>query len=173
LIKGGGGVQFWKFQRVLLGTGCEETVDGALLSATKWSGRAPQWNNVGAASSMLKAKGLTNWLWGEAVVTDVYILNRTPTRSVVGGTPFEYWFGKKTAVQHHCTFECIAYVKSTRPNLSKLDDKGRKMIFIGYEQGTKAYRFYVLVLKSAHVSSDVVFDVAGQWDWRESLSVNE
>jgi hypothetical protein len=122
---------------------------------------------------MLKAKGLPNWLWGEAVMTAVYILNRTPTRSVEGATPFELWFGKKHVVQHLHTFGCIAYVKSTRPNLSKLDDRGRKMIFIGYEQGTKAYRFYDPMLKSAHVSRDVVFDEAGQWDWGESVSANE
>jgi hypothetical protein len=119
---------------------------------------------VGAAHSLLKAKGLPNWLWGEVVLTAVYILNRTPIRSVVGVTPFELWFGKKHAVQHLHTFGCIAYVMSTKPNMSKLDDRGHKMIFIGYEQGTKAYKFYDLVLKSAHVSRDVVYDEAGQWD---------
>jgi hypothetical protein len=119
---------------------------------------------VDAARSMLKAKELPNWLWGEVVMTVVYILNRTPTRSVEGATPFELWFGKKPVVQHLRTFGCITYVKSTRPNLSKLDDRGHKMIFIRYEQGTKAYRFYDPMLKSAHVSRDVVFDEARQWD---------
>jgi hypothetical protein len=42
---------------------------------------------VGAARSMLKAKGLPNQFWGEAVFTVVYILNRTPTRSVEGAIP--------------------------------------------------------------------------------------
>jgi hypothetical protein len=115
---------------------------------------------VGAGRSILKAKGLSNWLWGEAVLTVVYILNRTPTRSVEGATPFELWFGKKHTVQNLHTFGCIAYVKNTRPNLCKLEDRGRKMIFIGYVQGTKAYRFYDPVLKSAHVSRDVVLDEA-------------
>jgi hypothetical protein len=55
---------------------------------------------VGAAQSMLKAKKLPNWLWGEAVMTAVYVLNRTPTKSVDGVTPFEVWYGKKPSVQH-------------------------------------------------------------------------
>jgi hypothetical protein len=46
--------------------------------------------------SMLKAKGLLGWFWGEAVNTAVHILNRCPTKSVTGMTPFEAWYGKKT-----------------------------------------------------------------------------
>jgi transposase InsO family protein len=44
---------------------------------------------VAMARSMLKAKGLPSWFWGEAVNTAVYILNRCPTKSVTGMTPFE------------------------------------------------------------------------------------
>jgi transposase InsO family protein len=42
---------------------------------------------VGAARSMLKARGMPNWFWGEAVLTAVYVLNKTPTKSVDGATP--------------------------------------------------------------------------------------
>jgi hypothetical protein len=96
---------------------------------------------------MLKAKKLPNWLWGEAVMTTVYVLNRTPTKSVDGVTPFEVWYGKKPSVQHHRTFGCIVYVKNTRPHLSKLEDRGCRMVFIGYEKGTKGYRVYDPVAK--------------------------
>ncbi|CAO2168313.1 unnamed protein product [Urochloa humidicola] len=44
---------------------------------------------VAIARSMLKAKGLPGWFWGEAVNTAVYVLNRCPTKSVEGMTPFE------------------------------------------------------------------------------------
>jgi hypothetical protein len=123
---------------------------------------------VGAARSMLKAKGLPNQFWGEAVLTAVYILNRTPTRSVKGVTPFEVWYGRKPSVHHFCTFGCIVYVKNTKPFLSKLDDRGRRMIFIGYEQGTKAYRVYDPMTDHVHITRDVIFDEAGQWDMGSS-----
>jgi hypothetical protein len=80
---------------------------------------------VGAARSMLKAKGLPNRFWGEAVLTAVYILNRTPTRSVEGATPFEVWYRRKPSVHHFRTFGCIVYVKNTKPFLSKLEDRWR------------------------------------------------
>jgi hypothetical protein len=123
---------------------------------------------VGTARSMLKAKNLPNWLWGEAVLAAVYVLNRVPTRSVEGATPFEVWYGKKLAVHHLHTFGCLAYVKNTKPNLSKLDDRGCMMIFTGYEQGTKAYRVYDPVMKKVHITRDVLFDEAGQWNWEQT-----
>jgi transposase InsO family protein len=44
---------------------------------------------VATTMSMLKAKGLPGWFWGEAVNTAVYVLNRCPMKSVDGMTPFE------------------------------------------------------------------------------------
>jgi hypothetical protein len=37
---------------------------------------------------------------GEAVMTTMYVLNRTPTKSVEGATPFEVWYRKNPSVQH-------------------------------------------------------------------------
>jgi hypothetical protein len=34
--------------------------------------------------SLLKAKNLPSWFWGEAIITVVYLLNRVPTKSVQG-----------------------------------------------------------------------------------------
>ncbi|CAA6674078.1 unnamed protein product [Spirodela intermedia] len=80
-------------------------------------------------------------------------------------TPFEVWHGKKPAVHHLKVFGCIAYVLNTTPHLKKLEDRGRKMIFIGYECGSKAYRAYDPTTRRVHVTRDVVFDENAQWDW--------
>lgn len=72
---------------------------------------------VGTTRSLLKAKGLLGWFWGEAVQTAVYLLNRTPTKSVEGMTPFEAWYGKKPAVHHLKVFGYIVYVRNTKPHL--------------------------------------------------------
>jgi hypothetical protein len=109
--------------------------------------------------SMLKAKGLPGWFWGEAVNTVVYVMNRCPTKSVDGMTPFEAWHEKKSAVHHLRTFECIVYVRNTMPHLKKLKDRGRKMIFVGYESDSKTYRAYDPITKHVHVTRDIVFDV--------------
>ena len=67
--------------------------------------------------SLLKNKKLPGKLWGEAVATAVYLLNRVSTRSVKGMTPYEGWFRKKPKVHHLRTFGCIIHVKNVSSNL--------------------------------------------------------
>jgi hypothetical protein len=65
---------------------------------------------VATARSMLKAKCLPGWFWGEIVTTIVYGLNRCLMKSVDDMTPFEACHRKKSAVHHFRTFGCIVYV---------------------------------------------------------------
>jgi hypothetical protein len=88
----------------------------------------------------------------------VYVLNRCPTKSVDSMTPFEAWHGRKSAMHHLRTFGCIVYVRNTTPHLKKLEDRGRKMFFVGYESGSKVYHAYDPITKRVHVTCDVVFD---------------
>jgi hypothetical protein len=119
---------------------------------------------VATVRSMLKGKGLPGWFWGEVVNTVVYVLNMCPMKSVDGMTPFEAWRGRKPMVHHLRMFGCIVYVQNMTPHLKKLEDRGRKMIFIGYETGSKVYRAYDPIMKRVHVTRDVVFDEQAQWD---------
>ncbi|WVZ95469.1 hypothetical protein U9M48_041230 [Paspalum notatum var. saurae] len=112
------------------------------------------------ARCLLKVRKVPGTFWGEAVSTAVFLLNRSPTKSVTGKTPYEAWHGEKPAVQFLRTFGCIAHVKVTRPHGGKLDDRSIKMVFVGYEPGSKAYRVYDPVAGRLHVSRDVIFDEA-------------
>jgi hypothetical protein len=59
---------------------------------------------------------------------------------------------------HHLrTFGCIVYVQNMMLHLKKLEDRGRKMIFVGYESGSMAYCAYDPITKRVHVTRDVVF----------------
>nr|CAB3503193.1 unnamed protein product [Digitaria exilis] len=120
---------------------------------------------LGMARSMMKAMKLPGWLWGEAVLIAVFILNRSPTRSVDGMTPFEAWYGIKPPVHFLRTFGCVAHVKVAGGHQQKLADRSMPMIFIGYEPGSKAYRFYSPDTGRVIISRDAVFDKARAWDW--------
>jgi hypothetical protein len=119
---------------------------------------------VATARSMLKAKGLPGWFWGEVMNAAVYVLKRCPMKSVDGMTLFEVWYRRKPAVRHLRTFGCIMYVQNMMPHLKKMEDHGHKMIFISYESSSKAYHAYDLIMKRVHVTRDVVFDEQAQWD---------
>jgi hypothetical protein len=53
---------------------------------------------VGMARALLKQRGMPGVFWGEAVVTTVCILNRSPTKALNGRMPYEAWHGRKAAV---------------------------------------------------------------------------
>jgi hypothetical protein len=115
------------------------------------------------ARSLLKASGMPATFWGEAVATAVYILNRAPTKAVDGMTPYEAWHGHRPDVHRFRTFGCVAFIKETKPNLKKLNDRGTPVIFIGYEPGAKAWRFYNPRSWRAVVSRDAVFNEPATW----------
>jgi hypothetical protein len=125
---------------------------------------------VNMARSLLKTRGLPTAFWGEAVTTAVYLLNRAPTKSVAGKTPFEAWHGRRPDVEHLRVFGCVAYVRVTRPHLKKLEDMGVTMVFIGYEPGAKAWRFFDPVAQRVLVSRDAVFQEHESWDWSKVYS---
>jgi hypothetical protein len=74
---------------------------------------------------------------------------------------------KKPKVYHLRTFGCVVHVKKIGPGISKLTDTSTKMVFIGYETGTKGYRVYDPIAKKLHISRDVIFEERRAWDWKE------
>jgi len=72
--------------------------------------------------------------------------------------PFQVWHGERLHVHYIRPFGCISHVKNTRLGLKKLDDRSTPMIFVGYEHGSKAYRFFDPSTERVEISRDAVFD---------------
>ena len=123
---------------------------------------------VEVARSMLKAKGLPNKYWAEAVNTAIYLLNRSPTKAVQHMTPYEAWFQRKPKIDHLKIFGCPAYYHVLPQNREKFDEKGEKCIFIGYSDHSKGYRLYNPNTQELIISRDVIFDEGGAWEWRDT-----
>lgn len=64
------------------------------------------------ARSLLKCRGLPNRFWAEVVVMAVYIINISPTKAVIGKTPYQAWFGTKPYMNHLRVFGCLAFSRS-------------------------------------------------------------
>jgi hypothetical protein len=120
---------------------------------------------VEMARCMMKSMAMPAMFWGEAVKCAVNILNRAPTRSLNGITPYEAWNGRKPTVEHLRTFGCVAHMKKTGPGITKLSDLSLLTVFVGYEEGSKAYRVYDPAGAKFYVTRDVVFKERRQWDW--------
>jgi hypothetical protein len=50
--------------------------------------------------SMLSGARLTQEFWAEAVNTAKYLVNRSPSSTLVDLTPHEVWFGKNHSLSH-------------------------------------------------------------------------
>ena len=80
--------------------------------------------------------------WEFSFETAVHVYNRTPLRRTNWTTPFQNIYENKPDVQYFKIFGCLAWVykpKEIRKN--KLDNRSEPMTFIGYEIGSKAYKF--------------------------------
>ena len=91
-------------------------------------------------------------LWVEAIDCAIYLSNRCPTRNVQRKTPQQAWSKKKPTVSHLCVFGSIAYVHVSDQERSKLDDKSKKYMSIGYNPSFKGYRLYNLSSRKVIVS---------------------
>lgn len=109
------------------------------------------------AKCMLLNAKLPKQYWAEAVQTAAYLLNRTPTKSLLYKTPEEMWSGIKPSVSHLHVFGCEAMVHLPKEKTKKWDPKAKKAIFIGYCSNTKGYRFIFPTSGLVVKSRDAVF----------------
>jgi transposase InsO family protein len=112
---------------------------------------------VAMVCALLKQRGMPTIYWAEAMSTAVFLLNRSPTQALSDKTPYEAWHASKPAVKFLRTFGCLAYVKELGHH-KKLEDRSTPGVFIGYEEGVKAFRVLDLVTQRVRIVRDVVLD---------------
>jgi transposase InsO family protein len=113
--------------------------------------------------ALLHDAQLDGSFWGEALLTAVYLHNRSPTRALGGKTPYEVWHGRKPRVGHMRAFGSLAYAHVPKVGRSKLDARARKCVFVGYEHDAKAYRLWDIDANAIIVSRDVDFWEGVSW----------
>ncbi|KAJ9517240.1 hypothetical protein QJQ45_009139 [Haematococcus lacustris] len=104
--------------------------------------------------AMMLASGVPAFCWGFGVMAAAHVHNLRP---VAGKpcTPHEACFGSPPDIHHLRVWGCPAWVHDSEPN-SKLASRGIKGVFVGYEEGGKAYQ--VRAEGRLYVSKSVVFD---------------
>ena len=125
------------------------------------NGRAERWNRtiMEKALAMLHQAGLSHGFWVCAVETANHIYNRQPMRRLKWRCPITAWDGTVPDVSYFRVFGCKAYVHVHKTERAgKLDKKAVEMIFVGYEPGSKGYKFWNPATRSFVVSRDVTFD---------------
>eukprot|EP00253_Pinus_taeda_P014620 PITA_14620 len=109
------------------------------------------------ARSMLSGAGLGEEFLVDAADTTCYLVNRSPSSALEDNTPQEVSTSKKPSLSHLRVFGCDAYLHVPKEKRTKLDNKSKKCIFIGYKDGLKGYKLWNLVTKKVLYNRDVVF----------------
>ena len=97
---------------------------------------------------------LSLYLWGHALLSTVYLLNRVPSKSIPT-TSYEIWHDKKLNLGHLKIWRCSVYIK--RQMADKLKARSMKAHFIGYPKKSIEYYFYFLDDHNVIVSQHVMF----------------
>lgn len=98
--------------------------------------------------SVMYESGLPLSLWGEASLSFDYIDERLPTTALKGKTPFEAYRGSIPDVSRTRVWGCVAFVHlAPEEQTSKLNQRARRVFFVGYSQTSLGWRFYDPVRK--------------------------
>lgn len=124
------------------------------------NGRAERFNQtvVEKAMSMLHQAGLSYGFWQFAVEAAVHIYNRQPIRRHQWKCPITVWSDTVPDVSYFRVFGCRAFVHVPEAQHRKLEKKALELMFVGYEPGSKAWRFWNHSTRSVVMSRDVTFD---------------
>lgn len=96
------------------------------------NGRAERLNRtlLDKIRALLFDSGMEKQMWGEALYTSMYLLNRSLT-DALKVTPYKMWENRKLNVNNIRLFGCEAYAKILGP-MKKLDQRSAKYTFVGY-----------------------------------------
>src|SRR4051812_37578678 len=99
-----------------------------------------------------------SYLWSDAVLTAVYLINRMPSAPLNGGILLSRLYPDKPLFPlPPKIFGCVAFVHNHAPGLDKLAPRSLKGVFVGYSCTQKGYRIYLPSTRRYIISRDVTF----------------
>jgi len=106
---------------------------------------------------MLCHSKLLKSFWGETMRTTFDLINLSLSAPLNGDVPEKAWTGKEESYKHMRVFGCRASVHIPKDKRSKLDDKAKHCIFVGYAHEEFGYRLWDPIDKKIIQSRDVFF----------------
>ena len=120
-------------------------------------------------NAMLISSGLGQNMWGDAVLSANYLLNKIPFKKK-DVTPYELWFNRKPSYKFLKVWGCLAKVVVPPPKVQKIGPKTVDCVFIGYAQHgsdcessylaehSSAYRFLVHESKNPEIHKNSILE---------------
>lgn len=93
-------------------------------------------------------------LWAEAVATANYLINRSPSKTLNGETPFKKWLGRTPSGHHLHVYGRKTFVLKKNKR-GKLTQNAKEGVFMGYSLTSKAFRVYIPADDDVVISRDI------------------
>ena len=85
------------------------------------------------------------------------MINQSPSTAIELKTPIEMWTRKPANYSQLHIFGSLVYVMYNTEEVSKLDSKSRKYVFLGYVNRMNGYRLWDPTAHKVVISRDVIF----------------
>ncbi|XXG46721.1 hypothetical protein AAC387_Pa02g1495 [Persea americana] len=103
------------------------------------------------------SSGLLQNLWGDAILSANYILNRIPQKKT-NKSPYELWKGRMPTYKYLKVWGCLAKVAVPTPKKVKIGQKTVDCVFIGYAHNSSAYRFPIHKSKIPDIHPNTIIE---------------
>jgi hypothetical protein len=110
-----------------------------------------------AVKTMIHDQDLPMCLWEKEAMAVVYVQNRLSHSALGLKTPEEMFTGKNPDVIHLKIFGCRVFIHIPKEKRNKMDPSGKKGIFVGYCEVSKAFRIYIPGHHHIEINRDVTF----------------
>lgn len=132
------------------------------------------------ARCLLQDSRLCKRYWAEAVMTAIYLKNRSPTTALSGRIPEEVWTGSSIDLSHLRVFGCMAYSLIPEQRRKKLDPKSKQYIFVGYGETCKGYRLIepsnpsrIIMSRNVEFMEDKFYNDISHKCHNEDININD
>lgn len=114
------------------------------------------------ARALLFQTMVPKYLWGEAILTATYLINRMPSKVLKFNTPLNMLLkcfptNRLSSNLPLKIFGCMTFIHVNTPNQSKLDPRAKRCVFVGYASSQKGYKCFDPISKKFFVTMDVTF----------------
>ncbi|CAN1753617.1 Retrovirus-related Pol polyprotein from transposon TNT 1-94 [Linum perenne] len=115
------------------------------------------------ARALLFSSQVPKYLWGDAIRTATYLINRLPSRVLKFESPRQILLSLFPHITSFSSdlplkvFGCTAFVHLSPQHRSKLEPRSLKCVFLGYSPNQNGYKCYNPSTRKTYHSKDVTF----------------
>ncbi|GMF27787.1 unnamed protein product [Phytophthora fragariaefolia] len=128
---------------------------------------------VEMARAMMHYMEVDRQWWGEAVMTAAHIVNRVLNTARRGKSPFEVLNGVQPVLDYFRVFGAHGYVHLDKSNRMKWDARSHRCIFLGYADGSKAYRVWDCEDQRLVMTRTVILDERAPARYRNAILMHD